>query len=78
LKWETRYVASEDFGAITRVSEKTMGACLKAAKAYSAKHSVRLHLNIEKVAVSGSVHFGTVNPGKCVVGEWRFSGMARC
>lgn len=62
---------------LTYVSEKTLGACVKAARDYSARHNVRLFLRVTKIAVAGETRLGDVTPGHAVMGQWRFSGSAR-
>lgn len=79
LKWETRYTAEtcEYENECQVVSEKTMGACIKEARAYSQKHNVRLRLLVEKVPVKGQAEFGRIHPMKAVMGQWQFTGEAR-
>ena len=79
LKWETRYVARLHHfdGDTTVVSEKTMGKCIAAAKAWATRNIGTLYLEVEKIAVQGNVRFGCVHSAGGTRGQWRFFGEAR-
>jgi len=62
-KWETRYEVynyrSDDDRAIA--SEKTQGAAIKKARAYTEKHQVKTYIEIAKVLLNGKTSIGYIN-----------------
>jgi len=61
--WETRYVVYDPWDESERAiaSEKTQGAAIKKARAYTEKTQKRTIVQLEKVLVKGSASVGTIS-----------------
>lgn len=61
--WETRYVVYDPWDESERAiaSEKTQGAAIKKARAYTEKTQKRTIVHLEKVLVKGSANIATIS-----------------
>lgn len=61
--WETRHVVYDPRDESERAiaSEKTQGAAIKKARAYTEKHQKRTIIQLEKVLVKGSTNIATIS-----------------
>ena len=61
--WETRYKVYDPWDESERAiaSEKTQGAAIKKARAYTEKNQKRTIIQLEKVLVKGSASIGTIS-----------------
>ena len=61
--WETRHVVYDPRDESERAiaSEKTQGAAIKKARAYTEKHQKRTIIQLEKVLIKGSTNIATIS-----------------
>jgi len=78
-KWETVYVLDAWPSSIRNVVRGSQGDAIKKAKALALETGRSIRIDIEKRLVSTVGNkIAVVHPKKSEMGEWRFSGDARC
>jgi hypothetical protein len=81
-RWETVFVIEPQWltskGDRIFLANGTQGEALKKAKVLALKNQTEYVVRIEKRLATGDNKIATVEPKKSEVGEWLFTGLARC
>jgi hypothetical protein len=79
-KWETVFILCNGWhgGDSLTLRNVTQGAAVKEAKRLALRNQCSYSVSIEKRLSQGSNEIATISPKKSTLGEWLFSGMARC
>jgi len=85
-KWQTVFVIEPTWGFSENsfnsgkhaVVKTTQGEAIKKAKAMALEHNCGFDITIEKQLIGGDIKIASVKPNKSTMGEYLFTGSARC